>query len=92
MNYPSPAFLDPPPFLPFLGRREPSPPGMYPHFGPPFHKFNDIGVLPPHGGFHPHDDRPPFMHGIHRFGGPTHISERRHWGPQVFSYNLMLQV
>ncbi|XP_071710911.1 RNA-binding KH domain-containing protein RCF3-like isoform X2 [Rutidosis leptorrhynchoides] len=46
-----------PPFPPFLGRRDVSPPpGRYPSFN----RF-DVGP-PPHGGFHPHDDRPPFMH------------------------------
>ncbi|KAM7516917.1 hypothetical protein LguiA_006500 [Lonicera macranthoides] len=58
-----------PPFPPYMGRREFSP--------PPF-------GLPPHGGFHPHDDHPPFMH--HRPGFPPHISERMPppgpWGPQ----------
>ncbi|PON68318.1 Polyribonucleotide nucleotidyltransferase [Parasponia andersonii] len=84
INYPpNPAFLDQPPFLSYLGRRELSPPGMYSNYGPSFHKFNAIGALPPHGGFHPRDDHPPFMHNIHRFGGPTHIFERRPWGPRA---------
>lgn len=65
-----------PPFPPYMGRREFSPPP------PPFHSYN---VGPPHGGFHPHDDRPPFMH--HRPGFPPHISDRMPppgpWGPQV---------
>ncbi|XP_057434838.1 KH domain-containing protein HEN4-like [Lotus japonicus] len=72
-NYPSnPAFLDNlPPFLPYLGRRGISPPGMYSDLGPP----------PPHAGF-PLDDRPPFMNNIHRSGIPPHIAERKPWGPQ----------
>ncbi|KAH7524835.1 hypothetical protein FEM48_Zijuj06G0161200 [Ziziphus jujuba var. spinosa] len=83
INYPpNPAFLDQPPFPSYLGRRELSPPGMYPNYGPPFHKFDGVGGLPPHGGFHPRDERAPFMHNMHRFGGPRHLSERKPWGPQ----------
>ncbi|XP_028777836.1 RNA-binding KH domain-containing protein RCF3 isoform X2 [Neltuma alba] len=83
INYPSnPAFLDQlPPFPPYMGRRELSPPGMYSNLGPPFHKFDAIGAPPPHGGF-PHDDRPPFMHNLPRPGVPPYLSERRPWGPQ----------
>lgn len=89
INYPpNPAFMDQPPFPPYLGRRELSPPGIYSNYGPPFHKFDPVGGLPPHGGFHPRDDRPPFMHNMHRFGGPRHLSERKPWGPQVYSYYL----
>ncbi|KAK2981739.1 hypothetical protein RJ640_005991 [Escallonia rubra] len=80
----NPAFPDQlPPFPPYMGRRELSPPGMYSSLGPSFHKFD---AHPPHGGFHPHDDRPPFLHNIHRPGFPPHISERMPssspWGPQ----------
>lgn len=77
INYPSnPAFLDQlPPFPPFMGRRELSPPGMYPNLGPSFHKF---------GGF-PHDDRPPFMHNFPTPGVPPYLTERRPWGPQVLT-------
>ncbi|KAF3447427.1 hypothetical protein FNV43_RR12613 [Rhamnella rubrinervis] len=83
INYPpNPAFMDQPPFPPYFGRRELSPPGMYSNYGPSFHKFDPVGGLPPHGGFHPHDDRPPFMHNMHRFGGPRHLSERKPWGAQ----------
>lgn len=83
INYPpNPAFMDQPPFPPYLGRRELSPPGMFSNYGPPFHG------LPPHGGFHPRDDRPPFMHNMHRFGGPRHLPERKPWGPQVDSFYL----
>ncbi|KAI9106457.1 hypothetical protein K1719_021985 [Acacia pycnantha] len=83
INYPSnPAFIDQlPPFPPYMGRRELSPPGMYSNLGPPFHKFDAIGAPPPHGGF-PHDDRPPFMHNLPRPGVPPYLSERRPWGPQ----------
>lgn len=66
-------------------RRDFSPPGMHSNLGMPFHKFDAVGGPPPHGVFHPHDDRAPFMHNIHRLGGPPHLSERRPWGPQVFS-------
>ncbi|GKV33499.1 hypothetical protein SLEP1_g42004 [Rubroshorea leprosula] len=81
INHPSnPAYLDQaPPFAPYMGRRELSPPGM----GPPFHHFDAFGGPPPHGGFHPHDD-PPFMHNIHRPNMLPHMSERKPWGPQGF--------
>ncbi|XP_034677188.1 RNA-binding KH domain-containing protein RCF3-like [Vitis riparia] len=88
VNHPSnPAFTDQvPPFPPYLARREFSPPGMYSNLGPSFHKFDAVGVLHPHGGFHPHDDRAPFMHSIHRLGIPPHIPERKPssapWGHQ----------
>lgn len=90
INYPSnPAFLDQlPPFPPYMGRRELSPPGMYSNLGPPFHKFDAIGAPLPHGGF-PHDDRPPFMHNLPRPGVPPLLSERRPWGPQVLDYHLL---
>ncbi|KAL5559875.1 hypothetical protein UlMin_036086 [Ulmus minor] len=78
----NPSFLDQPPFPSYMRRRELSPPGMYSSYGPPFHKFDNVGGMPPHGGFHPHDDRPPFMHDINRFGGPPHMPDRRPWGPQ----------
>ncbi|KAK4276946.1 hypothetical protein QN277_015031 [Acacia crassicarpa] len=83
INYPSnPAFIDQlPPFPPYMGRRELSPPGMFSNLGPPFHKFDAIGAPPLHGGF-PHDDRPPFMHNLPRPGVPPYLSERRPWGPQ----------
>ncbi|XP_061352985.1 KH domain-containing protein HEN4-like isoform X2 [Gastrolobium bilobum] len=73
VNYPSnSSFLDQlPPFPPYLGRRGLSPPGMYSDLGPP----------PPRSGF-PLDDRPPFMNNMHRPGIPSHISERKPWGPQ----------
>uniref|UniRef100_A0A5B7AWQ7 K Homology domain-containing protein n=1 Tax=Davidia involucrata TaxID=16924 RepID=A0A5B7AWQ7_DAVIN len=87
INHPDPAFPDQvPPFPSFVGRRELSPPGVYSNLGPSFHKFDAVGGLPPHGGFHPHDDHPSFMHNIHRPGIPPHISERKPssalWGPQ----------
>lgn len=81
----NPGFLDQvPPFPSHMGRREFSPPpGMFPNIRPPFHKFD---ALPPHGGFHPHDDRPPFMQNFHRPGIPPHISDRMPssapWGSQ----------
>lgn len=81
----NPGFLDQvPPFPSHVGRREFSPPpGMFPNIRPPFHKFD---ALPPHGGFHPHDDRPPFMQNFHRPGVPPHISDRMPssapWGSQ----------
>lgn len=87
----NPAFTDQAPhFPPYLGRREFSPPGMYSNLGPSFHKFD--AVLPPHGGFHPHDDRSPFMHGMHRMGISPHIPERTPssapWGPQVVNSHM----
>ncbi|BFG19558.1 hypothetical protein CerSpe_058320 [Prunus speciosa] len=82
INYPpNPAYLDQPPFQSYM-RRDFSPPGMHSNLGMPFHKFDAVGGPPPHGVFHPHDDRAPFMHNIHRLGGPPHLSERRPWGPQ----------
>lgn len=80
----NPGFLDQgPPFPSHMGRREFSPPGMFSNIRPPFHKFD---ALPPHGGFHPHDDRPPFMQNFHRPGIPPHISDRMPssapWGSQ----------
>ncbi|KAJ0085305.1 hypothetical protein Patl1_08747 [Pistacia atlantica] len=86
MNHPlNPAFLDHvPPFPSYVGRREHSPPGMYSNFGPSFHKFNVVGGPPPHGGFHPHDDRSLFMHHVRRPGMAPHIPERKPWGAQVF--------
>ena len=89
---PNPAFLDQPPYPSFFGRRELSPPGLYSSYGPPFHKFDGVGIRPPHGGFHPHDDRALLMHNIPRFDGPTHISDRRHWGPQVYCSSFVLQI
>ena len=93
MNHPSNhAFPDQgPPFPSYMGRRELSPPGMYSGLGPSFHKFN-AGMPPMHGGFHPHDDRSPFMHNIHRPGFPPHLSERlppaAPWRPQVLFFNF----
>ncbi|XP_058221996.1 KH domain-containing protein HEN4-like [Rhododendron vialii] len=78
-------FPDQPPPFPSYGGRDISPPGMHSNLGPPFHKFDAFGGMPPHGGFQPHDDRPPFMHNIHRPGMPHNISERNPssaWGPQ----------
>lgn len=63
-----------PPHPSFMGRRELSPPGMFPKLGPSFRNYDSIGGPPPHGGFHPRDDLP-FMHDIHRPGIPP-ISER----------------
>lgn len=77
-----PGFLDQvPPFPSHMGRREFSPPGMFSNTRPPFHKFD---ALPPHGGFHPHDDRPPFMQNFHRPGIPPHdrMPSSAPWGPQ----------
>ncbi|CAN6678807.1 unnamed protein product [Malus baccata var. baccata] len=75
----NPAFLDQPPFQSYL-RRDFSPPGMHSNLGPSLHKFDAVGGLPPHGSFHPHDDRAPFVH--NRLGAHPHLSERRPWGPQ----------
>lgn len=83
INHPSnPAFSDRAPPLPsFMGRRELSPPGMFPRLGPSFRSFDSMGGPPPRGGFHPHDDHPLFMNDIHGQGIP-HISERS-WRPQT---------
>ncbi|XP_057972900.1 KH domain-containing protein HEN4-like [Malania oleifera] len=88
INHPSnAAFPDQvPPFPLYMGRRELSPPGMYSNLGPSFHKFDAFGGLPPHGGFHTHDERSPFMPNIHRPVIPPQIAERKPssapWGPQ----------
>ncbi|KAG8377422.1 hypothetical protein BUALT_Bualt08G0031300 [Buddleja alternifolia] len=69
---PNPAFMEQvPPFPSYMGRREFSPPGMYPNRGPPFNKFDG----PPGGGFHPHDDHPPFAHDFPRPWGPQGPTE-----------------
>ncbi|CAA2959921.1 KH domain-containing HEN4-like [Olea europaea subsp. europaea] len=83
---PNPGFLDQTPQFPsYMGRRELSPSGMF-SLGPSFHKFDANVGLPPRGGFHPHNDRPPFAHDFHRPGMPPHVSERMPsaapWGPQ----------
>ncbi|KAJ4962663.1 hypothetical protein NE237_022602 [Protea cynaroides] len=89
INHPShPAFPDQvPSFSSYMGRREHSPPGMFPNLGPSFHKYEPPGGLPPHGGIHPHNERSTFVHGIHRPGIPPHSSERlpppAPWGPQA---------
>lgn len=49
---PNPAFSDQPSFRSYL-RRGFSPPRMHSNFGPSFHKFDTVGGLAPHGGFHP---------------------------------------
>lgn len=96
MNRPTnPRFLDHiPPFPSYRGRRELSPAGMYPSMGPPFHQFDGIGGLPPRGGFHPHDDRPPYMPNFHRSGVRPPVSERMPssgpWVPQVSTFNTIL--
>lgn len=79
-HHPSAPFPDHgPPFPPFM-RRELSPPGRYSSFN----QF-DAGI-PPHGGFHPHEDHPPFMHDHHGPGFGHHMPERfapsGPWGPQ----------
>ncbi|GAB4839257.1 hypothetical protein Ancab_028784 [Ancistrocladus abbreviatus] len=71
-----------PPLSSFMGRGELSPPGMFRNLGPPFRQFDSVGGPPSHGSFHPSDDRPPFVHDIHRAGVP-HLPERP-WGPQGF--------
>ncbi|KAF6142164.1 hypothetical protein GIB67_037082 [Kingdonia uniflora] len=55
-------------FPPFMGRREPSPPRMFPNMGPPFNKFSSIGGMPLHGRMYPQDDRPAFAHNAQRPG------------------------
>ncbi|KAL5847136.1 hypothetical protein ACOSQ3_010660 [Xanthoceras sorbifolium] len=84
INHPlNPAFLDQvPPFPPYMGRRELSPPGMYSNFGPPFHKFDAAGGPPARGGFHHRDDHSLFMHHLHRPGMGPRMPERKPWGPQ----------
>ncbi|ERN09894.1 hypothetical protein AMTR_s00013p00144130, partial [Amborella trichopoda] len=68
INHPHhPAFIEqvPPPVPPYMGRRPPSPPGMYSHMGPSIHKFD----LPPNM------DLPGFPRGIQK-PGFSHNSER----------------
>ncbi|KAJ8771384.1 hypothetical protein K2173_026561 [Erythroxylum novogranatense] len=73
----NPAFVDQgPPFPPYLGRRELSPPFHS------FHNFDGMGVPAPRAGFYSLNDHPPFMHSIHRPGMPPPIPERKPWGPQ----------
>ncbi|KAL0288187.1 UNVERIFIED_CONTAM: RNA-binding KH domain-containing protein RCF3 [Sesamum angustifolium] len=84
---PNPAYLEQmPPFPSYMGMREFSPSRTFSHRGPPFNKFDGPGGLPPGGGFHPHDDHPPFAHDFPRPGIPPHMSERMSsaapWGPQ----------
>ncbi|PIN10084.1 PolyC-binding proteins alphaCP-1 [Handroanthus impetiginosus] len=84
---PNPAFLEQmPPFPSYMPRREFSPSGTFSNRGPPFNKFDGPGGLPPGGGFHPHDDHPPFAHDFPGPGIPPHISGRMSsaapWGPQ----------
>lgn len=87
INSSNPAFVDQVhPFPSYMGRRELSPPGMYPNLGPSFHKFDAVGGPPPHGGFHLHDDRSSFMHNVHRLGAPPYMSDRKPWGPQVLDF------
>ncbi|XP_057516929.1 KH domain-containing protein HEN4-like [Amaranthus tricolor] len=78
INHPSNlAFTDRAPPLPsFMGRGEVSPPGMFPKF----RNFDSIGGPPLHGGFHPHDEHPPFLHDIHRKGMPN--PSERPWHPE----------
>ncbi|XP_043713044.1 RNA-binding KH domain-containing protein RCF3-like [Telopea speciosissima] len=90
INHPShPPFPDQLPSLSSYGRREFSPPRMFPNLGPSFHKYEPAGGFPPHGGIHPHNDRSAFAHGIHRPGIPSHGSERlpssAPWGPQALA-------
>lgn len=81
-HLPRPAFPDQaPPFVPYMGRRDASPPRMYHNLGSSFHKFEPVG------GFPPHDERSAFLHGVHRPGIPPHGYDRMPssapWGPQV---------
>lgn len=74
-----PTFFDQmPPFGTYIGRREPSPPRMFPNL-PPFQ--NDLVGRP-------HEERAAFAHAIHGPGAP-HGLERMPptpWGPQVSGY------
>lgn len=73
----NPGFMEQmPPFPSYMGRREFSPSGTFTGRGPPFNHFDGPGGLPPVGGFHPHDDQPPFAHDFPRHGIPPHLSER----------------
>ncbi|GAB4852442.1 hypothetical protein Ancab_016636 [Ancistrocladus abbreviatus] len=89
MKFPlDPVFPDHAPPLPsFVGRGELSPPGMFHDLGPPFRQFDSVGGPPPLGGFYPNDDRPPFVHDIHR-SGRAHLPDRP-WDPQGFEGGLM---
>ncbi|KAH6837924.1 hypothetical protein C2S53_000393 [Perilla frutescens var. hirtella] len=84
---PNPGFMEQmPPFPSYMARREFSPSGTFSNRGPPFNNFDGPGGHPPVGGFHPHDDQPPFAHDFPRPGMAPHISERMPpaapWGPQ----------
>ncbi|KAL3617847.1 hypothetical protein CASFOL_038168 [Castilleja foliolosa] len=77
----NPAFLEqmpPPPFPPYMGRREFPSSETFPNQGPPFNKFDG------HDFPRPHDDRPHFFHDFPRPGMPPHMPERMAapWGPQ----------
>ncbi|CAA7399432.1 unnamed protein product [Spirodela intermedia] len=77
-----PAFVDQvPPFSPFMGRRDRSPPGPRSNFFQPFHKFDPIGVLP-------HDERSAFPRTHYTSGFPNHGGERipsASWGAKGIS-------
>lgn len=77
-----------PPFPSFMGRRELSPPGLYPNFGP-FSKFDAAGGPPARGGFHFPDDRSLLMHHLHRPGMAPHMSERKPWVLQVLTVDCI---
>lgn len=83
MDHPSnPHFLDPvSPFPSYVGRREMSPPGIYPTFGPSARKFDMVDG--PHGAFHHLDDRP-FMRSTFRPSLSGHLPEGGPWN-QVFT-------
>ncbi|XP_024172676.1 RNA-binding KH domain-containing protein RCF3 isoform X1 [Rosa chinensis] len=69
---PNPAFSDQPPFRSYL-RRDFSPPRMHSNFGPSFHKFDTVGGMAPHGGFHPlhlSERKPWGSQGLLEGGGP----------------------
>lgn len=72
LSYPNPAFSDQPPFRSY-SRRDFSPPRMHSNFGPSFHKFDAVGGLPTHSGFHPlhlSERRPWGSQGLLDGGGP----------------------
>ncbi|KAF2323912.1 hypothetical protein GH714_003936 [Hevea brasiliensis] len=84
IDHPSnPAFMDQmPPFPPYVGRRELSPPFHA------FHNFDGMGGPPPHG-FRPHDDHSPFMHNIHRSGLPPYIRKKTLGSSGRMPYSLL---
>lgn len=76
-----PFFDQKPPFGAFMGRREPSPPRMFPNL-PPFQK-DIVG--------HPHDERSAFAHAIYGPGNP-HGLDRIPPGPWALQVSFLFRL